>query len=619
MVEKITMTLIETIINNEIKLNLTENKEKIFTSINENLLSKGFSQNQIDNKTTSICKIIDKKQFYNAISIIQKVLKKTGTNINCDNYDGLIVKKLPDSDIITKNKRNRNSGQSDIRPQSNQENIFPFLSPPEQYIKNSKIYNSLKNYFLYKLQVNLYESNLDYLKTKQKSTKEDTILKSHTTVLKDNMNRLEISSQLSLDGKYFSELRELLYADDYLILLKKKEKFDYDCFGIKINVNETGDLLYDDNELLVNENEGLSDLKGKFFYLDTKTLISADMLNIDKIGENVILYGVPGSGKSWTIKKDYCDDESRMERVIFYQDYTYGDFVGQILPKVQDGNVSYEFTPGPFTRILKKAYENTNEDYYLIIEEINRGNAPAIFGDIFQLLDRKTEENDNDLPIGTSEYFITNSDIADKIYNDKQKEKFGDKVRIPSNLSIIATMNTSDQNVFTLDNAFQRRWTMKMIDNNFDDPNEKDFYSTPVLGTDVSWEKFCTTINDAILEKNQSLMSSEDKRLGVYFVNKNELENADLFAQKVIKYLWDDAFKFSRDKVFDKSYTSLEYVIRDLQDDEKEKFSIFSKTIQEKFNEKEPKNSERQTENIDPYEIIEGNSDLKQAEYDDSE
>lgn len=339
------------------------------------------------------------------------------------------------------------------------------------------------------------------------------------------------------------------------------------------------------------------------------------------IGENNLYYGVPGCGKSNYVKNTILKDveEFNIERVLFHPDYTYGDFVGQILPKVTDGNVSYEFTAGPFTRIMKKAYDNVFETYYLIIEEINRGNAPAIFGDIFQLLDRKTEENDDDLPIGTSEYFITNSYIANKIYNDEQKKAFGDKVRIPSNLFIIATMNTSDQNVFTLDTAFQRRWNMNMIENSFDNV-DKEFSNTPVLGTDVSWEKFCTTINDLILAENKRIMSSEDKRLGVYFVNKKELdeENSDLFAQKVIKYLWDDAFKFSRENIFDEKYTSLEYIIRDLKDDEIEKFSIFKETIQNKLNNKEKITPKNQTPTSSD-ENMEENSDLEQAENNDSE
>lgn len=162
------------------------------------------------------------------------------------------------------------------------------------------------------------------------------------------------------------------------------------------------------------------------------------------IGKNILLYGVPGSGKSFTIKQEYCNDEERLERLVFHPDYTNSDFVGQILPIVSEGIVTYEFKPGPFTRLLKKAYKNPEIEFFLIIEEINRGNAPAIFGEIFQLLDR----NDK----GASEYGISNADLAKIIYDNEDL-----KVRIPSNITIICTMNTSDQNVFTLDTAFQRR------------------------------------------------------------------------------------------------------------------------------------------------------------------
>ena len=109
-------------------------------------------------------------------------------------------------------------------------------------------------------------------------------------------------------------------------------------------------------------------------------------------GTNILLYGVPGSGKSWTIEHEYCKPGSIVERLVFHPDYTNGDFVGQILPVVdEEKQVTYEFTPGPFTRILRDAYINPDKEYVLIIEEINRGNAPAIFGEIFQLLDRCVE------------------------------------------------------------------------------------------------------------------------------------------------------------------------------------------------------------------------------------
>ena len=208
-------------------------------------------------------------------------------------------------------------------------------------------------------------------------------------------------------------------------------------------------------------------------------------------GENVLLYGVPGSGKSWTIEHEYCKPGSIVERLVFHPDYTYSDFIGQILPAVaEDGQVSYKFTPGPFTNILREAYNNPGKEYILIIEEINRGNAPAIFGEVFQLLDRKVEIRDIDddgYPIGTSEYGITNMNIAEEMYG---KDRKTEKVRIPSNLSIIGTMNTSDQNVFTLDTAFQRRWDMRLIENDFSnvDPTLAD---AEILDTTVTWRNFC--------------------------------------------------------------------------------------------------------------------------------
>ena len=320
------------------------------------------------------------------------------------------------------------------------------------------------------------------------------------------------------------------------------------------------------------------------------------------VGTNVLLYGVPGSGKSWTIEHEYCKKGSKVERLVFHPDYTYSDFIGQILPNVaEDGQVSYEFTPGPFTNILKEAYNDPTTEYILIIEEINRGNAPAIFGEVFQLLDRKVEMddlNDDGFPIGTSEYGITNANIAKIVYGNPNQ-----KVRIPSNLSIIGTMNTSDQNVFTLDTAFQRRWDMRLIENNFDNVDLK-LANAPILDTTVSWKNFCTEINRIVVGNSARMTSSEDKRLGAYFVHLGDLRYDDKmgdlssgeydtlrkkegngsitetervrlaeirdamkqnrkFPEKVIKYLWDDAFKFNREVVFETTdYQSLEQVIR---------------------------------------------------------
>lgn len=341
-------------------------------------------------------------------------------------------------------------------------------------------------------------------------------------------------------------------------------------------------------------------------------------------GSNVLLYGVPGSGKSWTIEHEYCKKGTNVERLVFHPDYTYSDFIGQILPNVdEEGQVSYKFTPGPFTNILHDAYNNPEKEYILIIEEINRGNAPAIFGEVFQLLDRKTElreADDDGYPIGTSEYGITNANIAKIVYGDARH-----KVRIPSNLSIIGTMNTSDQNVFTLDTAFQRRWEMRLIENNFEHV-DRSLADAEILDTGVTWQTFCTEINNIIVGNNARMTSAEDKRLGAYFVHLKDLMYNDemgnlsdgeydalrkkeqsgtitetekdrlyairsamkqnrKFPEKVIKYLWDDAFKFNREIVFETTtYQSLEQVIRVFMYAEKiNRFSKFKENVRNAF------------------------------------
>lgn len=268
-------------------------------------------------------------------------------------------------------------------------------------------------------------------------------------------------------------------------------------------------------------------------------------------GENILLYGVPGAGKSYEIKTNYCDDDTKMERVVFHPDYTYSDFIGQILPTTDGTVITYPFTPGPFTRILKKAVDTPDENFYLVIEEINRGNAPAIFGEVFQLLDRIDDPNDG--VVGESSYGINNSDIATAVFNDPTVS-----IKIPSNLYILATMNTADQNVFTLDTAFKRRWKMKSIKNDIDSCTHA---RNRICGTNVTWAGFANKINELIIEYGEGNLSSEDNRLGAYFVKASDLTDPSNFAEKVLMYLWNDAFKFDKDKVFKAEYKTLEQLI----------------------------------------------------------
>ena len=324
----------------------------------------------------------------------------------------------------------------------------------------------------------------------------------------------------------------------------------------------------------------------------------------------IIYYGVPGSGKSHQIqedlkKKGITEENHQQKRVVFHPDYCNADFVGQIVPVTKrDGGIRYQFKAGPFTKILRDAYENPDKEYALIIEEINRGNAAAIFGDLFQLLDRKKENdpietvNGNSYGPGWSDYCIENDYInayfrgaydTDDVPNPLPPKTLGNitfndnvDIRLPPNFSIYATMNTSDQNVYTLDNAFQRRWEMKQISDELKNTGDTAAqYSRTIkkvkktergeesVDTNVQWGDFRKAINDVIMDPAQTngLSSMDDKRLGGWFYTES-----DNFAEKVLKYLWDDAFKFDRPNQFD-GVATLEKLVEKFNGDDG--FNVF--------------------------------------------
>ena len=288
---------------------------------------------------------------------------------------------------------------------------------------------------------------------------------------------------------------------------------------------------------------------------------------------NILFYGVPGCGKSHTVGKKY---ESKVKeeytiRVVFHPDYTYSDFVGQLMPVLKEipnaqgekeEKLQYEFVLGPFTRILQLAETYKDQQCLLIIEELNRGNAPAIFGEIFQLLDR----NDD----GKSKYSIYNRDISMALYDEPNKP-----IKLPPNLTIVATMNTSDQNVFTMDTAFQRRWQMKHIPNRFTgeslDEKTINHVAKHLPNSEISWGAFAQTVNKKMHTANLGFGGTEDKSLGVYFATDNDLDDAERFAEKVLKYLWDDAFKLGRKELFNDCSQGLSTVIEAYEDAAKAK------------------------------------------------
>lgn len=356
----------------------------------------------------------------------------------------------------------------------------------------------------------------------------------------------------------------------------------YDAFFCKPHLNKNSNNFSNNNNFESLENgEEFDDSEN-----ETEAFINAF--------DQVIFYGVPGSGKSFSIEEKTKNlNETQKIRTVFHPEYSNADFIGQIMPVLRNEKIAYEFTPGPFSCILKKAYTNPTLNYCLIIEEINRGNAAGIFGEIFQLLDR--EMNSDSINYGWSKYPVNNKFINAYIREDSEldvPDDFSEEsgIRLPPNLSILATMNTSDQNVFTLDNAFQRRWDMKLIENVFGDTEEEINQRNAFVDSakQITWEKFQTAINIKIgkMSEDAGLSSMEDKRLGCWFVKAVKQGNdyiisKDLFAEKVLKYLWDDAFKFCREKVFN-GYTNLESLTRDFKGDKE--FSVFKNLFSETEN-----------------------------------
>ena len=403
-----------------------------------------------------------------------------------------------------------------------------------------------------------------------------------------------------------------------------------------------------------------------------------------KYPRNRILFGAPGTGKSFTVNRESKDligedNESDYERVTFHPDYSYANFVGTYKPvmvvhknkaddpgvdyvvsvlndkgksaqekydvlferfkdegltrlpvllglytdeifktKKQDGSdavgdnsvernhgkairkyvqlltgqettsdIAYEYVPGSFMRIYVKALKNARSDnpepYLLIIEEINRANVAAVFGDIFQLLDRGDDEI-SEYPIGASEDIKTY--LAKELGGNPEDYA---KIRIPDNMFIWATMNSADQGVFPMDTAFKRRWDFTYL--GIDDSDEKIRGKYVYLADDksqkVEWNKLRKAINHFLAKEK----INEDKQLGPYFISRNIVVPADgdeidrdkfirVFKNKVIMYLFEDAGKQKRAKLFEGCFQNSTRYSEICREFEEEGIGIFNHDIQ---------------------------------------
>lgn len=368
--------------------------------------------------------------------------------------------------------------------------------------------------------------------------------------------------------------------------IKGVDSFDiYSCVHSK-ELQDIIDSLYNNKEFMQYEKTGSyqysNALKTYMRFLCAKEIFSNEAKKV-KLPSNLTLqqiyYGAPGTGKSKTIK-DLTFGESVI-RTTFHPDSDYASFVGTYKPiteevtlrdcygkkvideetneVVKEERIAYKFIPQAFLEAYVEAWKKlgSSKKQYLIIEEINRGNCAQIFGDLFQLLDRN-EYGFSDYPIVADKdmqkylekefagWEITNKDEINQLYGEANMVNLimkGERLVLPSNLYIWATMNTSDQSLFPIDSAFKRRWDWKYVPIREGRDKETNVPLNWYINTgdkQYNWWSFISKVNELI----GSLTNSEDKKLGYFFCKAKDGEiDADLFVSKVIFYLWNDVFK----------------------------------------------------------------------------
>ena len=275
--------------------------------------------------------------------------------------------------------------------------------------------------------------------------------------------------------------------------------------------------------------------------------------------QQVIYFGAPGTGKSHSVAKALAGVPSKnIYRVTIYPEFSYADFVGQLLPHEKSGGgIEFKFREGPFVKALRQAFKDSSQNVYLVIEEISRGNITAIFGDLFQLLDRNE--------LFESQFRIRNQEISDCI----PQLSTNAEVYLPSNFNIICTVNTNDQSVYPMDTAFKRRFDWIYVSTKPQKASSSDTtfkLNNPALNIQsddlgvikTNWVSFYSALNSFITNKYTGLGMKEDKQVGQFFIkfptktaddthspvstvaSKAQTEIERLIRNKLLIYLWQD-------------------------------------------------------------------------------
>jgi len=356
-----------------------------------------------------------------------------------------------------------------------------------------------------------------------------------------------------------------------------------------------------------------------------------------------ILFGSPGTGKSYRVKNEIIPNQlnitaqSNIITTVFHPEYTYGDFMGKLMPLTADKQkVSYQYYTGHFLKALGRAYKNIisahqnyelakekkkeeyrqklrdagelasgaklnssqteqlnrlydsvekpiSENVVLVIDELNRGNSAAIFGTVFQLLDR-AKDGWSEYPItisgletigllkevGLSTFYTTDSsdkkyrfegqecskkeyeEVMELIFKDLEENRKVNlldlnKIKIPPNLSILATMNTSDNSIYFMDSAFKRRWDWEFV--NIEDDGQRNVVSGRKIklynNYSCAWNDFVDKLNEFIRSHYKTVRKIEDKQIGYFFINEETITEEHI-KNKLMFFIWDSVFSNNR-------------------------------------------------------------------------
>lgn len=472
-----------------------------------------------------------------------------------NDYDALLIKKLVKSNLPIK-ENGSTSNQSHIAlTKKEDQDFFPYIYIRKYIEDEVKI---MKSFYYLQVPIKIFNENVRYAsKSKNISFPGKNSITLDVSIKysfrADSTRQLELANTSQSD-EYFKEYRKCMSVDDYLVILKLKNKVEYESFIVK---SQDGDSLG-----LKSKTEFQAKLLGNGAVKTSQQL----RFNKPLFPKNWIYYGAPGTGKSYILNQNAQYFEERIRRVTFHPSIMHSDFVGTYKPVAtldNESQITYKYIAGPFLKSLIDAIVKPNEDHLLIIEELNRGNVSSVFGEMFQLLDRDfngTSEYpidiSEDIMMYINENVFLNSDISEDI-KENVRSKLSKGLIIPSNFYIWATMNPADQGVQPLDTAFKRRWDFKYlsINHSFDESIFKEF-SLIKLGTNkkVKWDDMRRFLNNELSKLN----IPEDRLLGPYFLSRITLESSEenltnTFVDKVLMYLFEDIGVQFRSKIFNVS------------------------------------------------------------------